>query len=309
MPAYPYSALHIAGLSDGDEGEAEDHADTDAEVRSIGSPQELLALFTELQRQGARLKYLDFHSHGYAGGVSLGRHDLNYDDLRMFRGHGFDALFLPGATISFMSCDLAGVRDGDTSNDGELFLAEFAAIFLRRNGGKAVGRPTPWYYKASLLFRGTWKNSGPEIVAQMTPGATRAVLKGHFRLDENRIKAEIAVLQRLIQESIDSLPGPQSYRTEKLSGPLEQMIVEGARKIRTDTMEHNRAAYSRCMAMLDSQLSKIRGLSSSNSYYMRLHEASQSVDTVLDVLHDLGVPLGQILPPILNVINGMSVTP
>jgi hypothetical protein len=94
-----------------------------------------------------------------------------------------------------MSCDIAAVNMRVDEQDGESSLAEFAYISLRRNGGKAVGRNQPWHYRPGLLWRSpSFTKPGTEIVAEMTPSAYEATLKGQYRLDERRIRQEIDVL-------------------------------------------------------------------------------------------------------------------
>ena len=152
MAPYPYLTLHIASSLDSDQDEAQDHADSfspKGEVRSAGNADELYQLFLDLGRQGAQLAYMDFHCHGYPGGLSLGKGHLEYSDLAQFRRGGLDGLFRGNAVISFLSCNLGASRfdKEHEGEDGELFLAEFAYIFLRRNGGSAFARNKDWHYR------------------------------------------------------------------------------------------------------------------------------------------------------------------
>ena len=168
----------------------------------------------------------------------------------------------------------------------------------------------PWHYKPSTVWRGPiFYNQGSEIVAEVAAGASRAVLKGQYRLDEGRIKTEIAVLRGFIAAALGSLPGqqaPKSYLQDSLSLPVQRMVADGVRKIRSDDVEKNRQAYANCIRLLDNSIAGLRVLSS--QYYLKYHNACLTIEEVVDALVHLGVPLGQIMPPILNMMHGMPVS-
>jgi hypothetical protein len=312
MAPYPYLALHIASARDSDQDEAADHAGSfsmQGEMRSAGSADELYDLFLNLGRQGARLAYLDFHCHGYPGALDLGRDTFDYSDLAQFRRGGFSALFRRDAVISFLSCDLGGINIDQENEDGELFLAEFALIFLGRNGGKAMASNLTWHYKPSTIWRDpVFKTAGTQITAEVAPGATRAVLKGQYRLDETRIQLQLAVLRSFIVAALNSLPaplGPRSYSQDSLPGPATRIIAEGVRLLRSQQIERNRHVFTYCLKRLDDAKAQLRVLSP--EYYLKYHNACKAIADVTDSLAQLDLPLTNIIPPIMNMMQGMPV--
>jgi hypothetical protein len=312
MAPYPYLALHIASARDSDQDEAADHAGSysmKGEMRSAGTADQLYDLFVNLGRHGAQLAYLDFHCHGYPGALDLGRDTFDYSDLDKFRRGGFSALFRGNAVISFLSCDLGGVNIDQENEDGELFLAEFALIFLGRNGGKAVASNLSWHYRPSTFWRDPiFKTAGTQIAAEVAPGATRAMLKGQYRLDETRINLQIAVLRSFIAAALDSLPGrqlPKSYLQDSLSGPAARVVAEGVRMLRSEQIEKNRHVYTYCLKLLDDAKAQLRTLSP--EYYLKYHNACKAIEDVTESLTNLDVPWSKIIPPIMNMMQGMPV--
>src|ERR1700730_2587246 len=153
-----YNSVHIASSLPSDQDEADDHmtggiftsrAVDNSRVLSAGTVDELIDLFIKLRNERADLNYLDFHCHGFAGGLSLGHENFTYQHLAQFRGKGFESIFRAGAEISFLSCDIAAARFDQLDEDGELFLAEFAHIFLQRKGGRAICSNLPIHYQPS----------------------------------------------------------------------------------------------------------------------------------------------------------------
>src|SRR5262249_39628161 len=124
----------------------------DERMISVSDVDEFASELQKFLRERAQIAYLDFHTHGAPGGVFLGRETPDIDNLDKLRDKGFERLFTAGALINFLGCDVAQYDPSkDIGNDGELFLAEFAYIFLKRNGGRAVGSTQPWYYKPAFI--------------------------------------------------------------------------------------------------------------------------------------------------------------
>jgi hypothetical protein len=84
---------------------------------------------------GPELDAMDFHTHGAPGVIGIGEDKLTVNALDQFRDQGVDALFKTGARVEFHGCNVA---EGAI---GELFLAEFGSIFLRRGAERRAGLP------------------------------------------------------------------------------------------------------------------------------------------------------------------------
>jgi hypothetical protein len=182
----------------------------------------------ELQKLQSEQAHPDFHTHGSPGRLALGETAcLSINDLDKLRNKGFEGLFAAGALINFLGCDAAqfdpsksGTSDG--TNDGELFLAEFACIFLKRNGGRAVGSNQYWEYsKLGASYKwyvgaGFWKNDGTPVIAEVAPGASRAVLKGNYWLDEPRIRQQISLDMRYLENRQQAMRAQPGLQVEEL---------------------------------------------------------------------------------------------
>jgi hypothetical protein len=72
-------------------------------------------------------------------------------------------------------------------------------------------------------------------------------------------------------------------------------------------IEKNRLGYTNCIRLLDRALTGIRELSS--PYYLKYHNACATMDMVAETLVAMGVPMGQIIPPIMNLMNMMPAQP
>src|SRR5215467_14726753 len=222
-----YNSVHIASSLSADQAEADDHmtgglftsrAVDNSRVLSAETVDELIDLFTKLRNERADLDYLDFHCHGDGGTLSLGREDFNYTHLAQFRDKGFESIFRPEAVIDFLSCDVAAAWFDEPDEDGELFLAEFAHIFLHRKGGRAIDRNKPMRYKPAYqpFFGPSFRGEGTEIIAEVAPGARYATLKGQYRLDSRRIRGQIATLKLFLTTALGltspSTPQPPANR-------------------------------------------------------------------------------------------------
>jgi hypothetical protein len=281
-------------------------------VLTAGDADELLNVFEKLRNERADLNYLDFHCHGYAGTLSLGREDFNYKHLARFRGRGFESIFRPGAVISFLSCDVAAARFDEMDEDGELFLAEFAHIFLHGKGGRAIGRNMPMHYKPSIgIFVGPrFTTTGTEIIAEVAPGARYAVLKGQYRLDSRRIRLQIAVLKAFLNAAVQSLPSPrapQSHVGDPIPTQLDTLVRTTVASLRNADIEKAQRIFSNSLKQLDKAEDDLRGLYPSP--YLPLHKACQVINDVLDLTARVGVPWLRVLPALVNMTYAFPIPP
>lgn len=307
MEPYPYQALHLASSLEADRNEAEDDARTypiEGRMRSVRTVQELYNLFSALMAQSARLDYLDFHCHGFPGSLSLGSEDLDFSKLQKFRAGGFSVLFNSGAFINFFSCDMGGENIRvDDSEDGELFLSEFAHIFLNRNGGEAMGWTAPWHYRWNPILGSSFTNAGTSVQAIVAAGASRAVLKGHHRLDEQRINTELTILRTFVSAALNSLPtpqAPQSHLQDPLPGSVQKMLLDAAAKLHSDQVAKFQGVYRNCLQLLDKSLVELRAPAS--SYYLNLHRICSTINVVAATITGLGIPLGQLMQPVFTAL-------
>jgi hypothetical protein len=166
------------------------HADGDPVYR-VDSAANLENVFKELLKKNTFVAKLDFHTHGFPGGIALGSELLwALDDtttkggrhvvsLAHFRDKGYDQVFLAGAHVFFHGCNVA-----DTA-EGELFLAVFGSIFLRVRGGRVGGSTSTGYnygiWKSKLIH---W--SGNTVYAQVEAGGD-VTMDGARLLDPKRL--------------------------------------------------------------------------------------------------------------------------
>jgi hypothetical protein len=244
------------------------------EIRTISilTVDDFVRELQKFQQDRAEIVYLDFHTHGGPGGLDLGGETFDIDDLDKLRNKGFEGLFVAGALINFLGCELAGYQPSiNIQNDGELFLAEFAPIFLMRYGGRAVGRSTPWIYRhLQVAFFGpmfsAWKTDGAEIVAEVAPGASRAVLKGNYWLDEVRIRRQINALRGYLEKRLQTLRSQQP--------PLQS--------------EDLRQIYDGALKQLEFAEAPLRAPSPLS--YRSLHQAVVKIEDVQDLVRKKGAP-------------------
>jgi hypothetical protein len=147
---------------------------------------------------GPELDAMDFHTHGHAGSVNLGQNWLNVNALDGFRGEGFDAIFKAGARVEFLGCNIA------EQAVGELFLAEFGSIFLRRHGGEVLGSTSvgfqdPLYTGEIPHFWGVW------VTAEVFGGGA-VRMRNHRHLHPHLIRREIGRLRELVESRLTNRP-------------------------------------------------------------------------------------------------------
>jgi hypothetical protein len=320
-----FNSVHIASNEAAAIDEAEEHAahsdkvsprglndKQNARVFPAGSVDDLYQVFQKLRRENAELDYLDFHAHGYAGQVELIEDlHLKISDLDRFRDQGFESIFRAGAVISFLSCSLANVQMANSEEDGELFLADFAQIFLHGRGGKAVAWRTPVYYKPSfLLFAPTYQHDDKEIVAEVAPRAAIATLKGQHRLDKTRVLQELIILQVFLLACL-----PDTYLSPQVCYPvaknqLEELVArqrasaENARAIKN---LNNRSTLMRSLDRVNATFSNLRALASPRLLYPRLHDANQVIQDISDNLVTSGIPVASLLQPIQEKIRAVPI--
>jgi hypothetical protein len=145
--------------------EARAHAaeEPDSAAEDVGSVADLVALFARLRRDGVRLEYLDFHTHGGDGEIGIGSEAL-YDWSAFI---GFQDVFANDARIEFHGCNVA---DGP---DGEFFLVDCGSTQPKRGGGSVAGHAGLALALRALRKLGTAGNSnrraGSEYVSHLGP--------------------------------------------------------------------------------------------------------------------------------------------
>ena len=136
-------------------------------------------VFGEIAYDGVMtLDYLDFHTHGFPGGIALGSTHLDYDSVKkQFGSAGYDQVFAKDATIKFVGCNCA------EDANGEFFLVRVAQAFLKRNGG------TVWGNTGAGLNVGSDPPHpfGDWVKATIAAGGS-TTLSGHTHLRMERIR-------------------------------------------------------------------------------------------------------------------------
>jgi hypothetical protein len=176
----PNAQRHVDGPPDEEQA---------VEVTSID---ELKQLFQYLLSNRVSLSAMDFHTHGGAGRIRIGSERLSVasnplTDLDVFRYQRFDAIFLAGARIELLGCNVA------EGPKGELFLAEFGEIFLRHSGGEVKASTGVGF--ADPIFSGNVAHpTGQWVTARVYPGGT-VNLHNHRHLHPQLIRDAIQRLQ------------------------------------------------------------------------------------------------------------------
>jgi hypothetical protein len=332
---YTYNKVHVAAK--GQTSEADFHMQMDRPTKGlpvnprlieIASVDDIEAMLSKFIREHYEIDYLDFHAHGHAGTIYVDNvSKFTVKDLKRFRNRGFDRVFRPNAIISFMSCSVAQVDPGD-GEDGELFLAEMASAFLGYRGGTVLGRNKDWKYKPPMglgffppvgPFTATFKNEGAEIAAEISARSSEPSLRGQFRLDKQRIAQEIAVITAIVNWAIsllerqDSQPKKTFAPPPMTGGPLDDMVARYLNNERNLQALNNHEQLQKNLVILKHSLDSLKKaenqLSGLGQLYVRLHSATSIIDAQLDVLATLGLPLINMLPPILTSIRSMPVKP
>jgi hypothetical protein len=140
------------------------------------------------------IRELTLFAHGAPGEVTIGRTTVVVTRLDRLRNKGLDRAFSANARIVFESCEIAG------SADGELFLAEFGSILLRRGGGEVVGSTgsgaTPWGWFGGAV----WYFGAREVKARVNVGGgVRLINNVYLRAD--RLRNTIDYFRERIQEA------------------------------------------------------------------------------------------------------------
>ncbi|MEC7525412.1 MAG: hypothetical protein VYE22_36350 [Myxococcota bacterium] len=154
--------------------EARTHAaeSSGGRAEEASNREQLLEILGRHLRDGAQLRYLDFHTHGGPGRLDIGAYPFSdWEELAQFSG-----LMAGGARIEFHGCAVA-----DTPR-GELFLARCAWFMLRARGGLARGWTevslATHAVVGDMLGTVPW-HMGHEVRARVSPG-------GHVRLEGER---------------------------------------------------------------------------------------------------------------------------
>jgi hypothetical protein len=137
----PLRRLHIASGHSGlpivrsmsmsliEEARAHAAEQPDSGAEDVETVADIVALFARLRREGVRLEYLDFHTHGGDGQIGIGSDAI----FEWSAFAGFQDIFATEARIEFHGCNVA---DGP---DGEFFLVECGSTLLKRGGGSVAG--------------------------------------------------------------------------------------------------------------------------------------------------------------------------
>jgi hypothetical protein len=213
--------------------------------------------------------------------------------------------------IHFLSCEIAEARFDRLNEDGELFLAEFAQIFLHGKGGRAIGRNQPVHYKPGLgIFVGPrFLTDGTEVVAEVARGARYATLKGQYRLDAVRIRQQIATLKvflGLVLLQLQASPRQRRDAGEQSPSLLDMMIATLLAPL-TLPVESTRGILSRMLTKLDQAESDLRGLAANP--FIPMHKACQAIEDALDVLDGIGIPTLRVLPVLVSMMQSQPVSP
>jgi hypothetical protein len=279
-----------------------DKVDESEGLKICGKVSQLVELFKQLRTRGVRLDYLDFHGHGYPAGLKMGYDTLEYKDLSQFRDQGFHEIFNPGAEIWFCSCDIAGMDLDDETQDGERFLAEFAQIFLRGNGGTVKGGAGYVHYKPSTAWRGPKFNQDKGwVIAQVAPGSGVVQLKGQFYLDTNRLRAEIATLTVCVDAALQTEEEEQTEILMQLYlGDLPSRVLEQIRDAVQFRLEKNQQLlrdFQACRTLLQRATDKVKKPAPS---LQELHDTLYlGIEPAARKLVQSGVPVAQVGPQLI----------
>lgn len=137
----PLKRLHLSSGSSGlpivrgasmpliEEATAHAAEQPDSAAEEVGTVAAIVAIFARLRREGVRLEYLDFHTHGGDGVLGIGSDGI----YEWSAFDGYHDIFSNDARIEFHGCNVA---DGP---DGEFFLVDCGNVLLRRGGGSVMG--------------------------------------------------------------------------------------------------------------------------------------------------------------------------
>ncbi|HID29746.1 MAG TPA: DUF4347 domain-containing protein [Desulfobacterales bacterium] len=165
--------------------DAELHAggQTGHSVARLTCLNDLIRVLRDIRDAGKQIDEMDFHTHGSAGSINLGRDRLNRSNTANLAGQGFENIFRAAARIIFWGCNVA------TGAIGELFLVGIGVVLLRARGGQVRGASAPGVRDVFLTGvqvhpTGRWKT------AQVRPGGL-VDLRNHEYLIPGRISGRI----------------------------------------------------------------------------------------------------------------------
>jgi hypothetical protein len=131
--------------------------------------------------KGGLIDWVDFHTHGGAGSISIGSEQLKASNMaEKVANKRLELAFNAGAQVVFQGCNVA---DGPW---GELFVAGCGYHLLRKQGGKVkahtgLGVAEPLYTGNVYHPFGNW------VTAKVSPGGA-VTLAGHRYLSDRFLK-------------------------------------------------------------------------------------------------------------------------
>ncbi|MCC6872867.1 MAG: DUF4347 domain-containing protein [Sandaracinaceae bacterium] len=168
--------------------------ETPATSFSVSTLAEVHRHLRAVHETGAQVSFLDFHSHGGPGSLSIGSELLRPYHWPQFEEH--QSAFASNARIEFHGCNVA------EDDDGEIFLVKCAWHVLRPNGGTAVGhRGYALSTRAWGLDTSTPSYLGGEVVAEIASGG-HPRLHNAIRLVPSVLRAEADDFERLAQRRL-----------------------------------------------------------------------------------------------------------
>lgn len=165
--------------------DAELHSETDGTSTQVTSIEKLKSVFRAMLNFKATLDLVDFHTHGFPGGICLGADNLYYDNVEVqLAKQNFETLFSKNASIIFTGCNVG------ESYTGEYFLVRVGEILLKTSGGKVMGSTGAGL--ADPLFTGdVFHPTGTWVSAEVGVGGGVKLVNNSYLIPEkvrSRIK-------------------------------------------------------------------------------------------------------------------------
>lgn len=181
--------------------DAELHSEEGATSTQIASIEKLKSVFRAMLNFKATLDMIDFHTHGFPGGICLGSDNLHYNNVEVqLAKQNFEALFNKNASIIFTGCNVG------ESYEGEFFLVRVAETLLKTSGGKVMGSTGAGL--ADPLFTGdVFHPTGTWVSAEIAIGGGVKLVNNTYLVPENikkrmdRCQTRLATIPRSLKNS------------------------------------------------------------------------------------------------------------
>jgi hypothetical protein len=166
----------------------------------VTSIENLLDIFRFSASQFAPVSTLEIVAHGAGARLALGGSTLGLDQLSQLSDPAVSQSFALGATVTFISCDIA------SNPEGERWIAEFGRHVLRKFGGTVSGA------KAKVVANQATGGYGVPlegwVKATVTPGGA-VTLQGQTTLVQDLVLRRACEVQRLMRTELARPQGPR----------------------------------------------------------------------------------------------------